>query len=137
MSTCFNCRASVAAGRLTCPRCGRWARGGGPYSPRDDLSPRAEGWGLPTYITQGAAFRWTSLLAPIWLQPLVMVWLQAPPVLVAFVLALFIYIPGLYVVTNLPRLAGWVKVIASLGYVAVSGALGLASMVLVHGLLHG
>lgn len=66
-----------------------------------------------------------------------MVWLQAPPVLMAFVLALFIYIPGLYVITNLPRLPWWVKVIASLGYVTVSGALGLASMVLVHGLLKG
>lgn len=52
-------------------------------------------------------------------------------------LALFIFIPGLYVVTNLPRVSGWVKAIASLGYVAVSGALGVASMVLVHGLLRG
>lgn len=52
-------------------------------------------------------------------------------------LALFIFIPGLYVVTNLPRVSGWVKAIASLGYVAVSGGLGVASMVLVHGLLRG
>jgi hypothetical protein len=51
-------------------------------------------------------------------------------------LALFVFIPGLYVVSNLPRVPGWVKAIASLGYVAVSGALGVACMVLVHGLLH-
>ena len=103
--------------------------------PRDDLSPRDAGWGLPSNLVQSAGFRWASLLAPLWLPPCIMVWLGAPPVAVALMLALFIFIPGLYVVTNLPGWSPWAKLAASLGYVAVSGSLGLAWMVWVSSLL--
>ena len=43
--------------------------------PRDDLSPREAGWGLPSNLVQSAGFRWASLLAPLWLPPCIMVWL--------------------------------------------------------------
>lgn len=134
LPACFNCRASVAPGSSTCPRCGTWFKGH-PYTPRDDLSPREEGWGLPSNLVQSAGFRWASLLAPLWLPPCIMVWLGAPPVAVALMLALFIFIPGLYVITNLPGWSPWAKLGASLGYVAVSGSLGLVWMVWVGRLL--
>lgn len=65
----------------------------------------------------------------MWVPPLVMIWLGAPPPAVAAILALFIFIPGLYVITNLPRYSRWAKLVASLGYVALSGPLGLACLV--------
>ncbi len=136
MTVCFNCRASVAFDAQTCRRCGvLFTRG--TDAPLHGVSPRDEGWGLSRHVTQGTAFQWLSLLAPVWLPTGVMVWHHMAPVEAALLLALFVFIPGLYVVTNLPSVSGWVKVIASLGYVAVSGALGVASMVLVHGLLRG
>ena len=103
--------------------------------PRDDLSPREAGWGLPSNLVRSTGFRWASLLAPLWLPPCIMVWLGAPPIAGALMLALFIFIPGLYVITNLPGWSPWAKLGASLGYVAVSGSLGLAWMVWVGSLL--
>ena len=136
MTTCFNCRASAAFDAQRCLRCGVMFTGGS-SAPLHRISPREDGWGLSRHVTQGTAFQWLSLLAPVWLPTGVMAWHNMAPAETAILLALFIFIPGLYVITNLPRVSGWVKVIASLGYVAVSGALGVASMVLVHGLLRG
>lgn len=135
MPVCPNCRASVASGAQRCLRCGVMLNYG-TRTPLHGVSPREEGWGLSRHITQGTAFQWLSLLAPVWLPTAVMVWYHGSPAETALSLALFVFIPGLYVVSNLPRVPGWAKAIASLGYVAVSGALGVACMVPVHGLLH-
>lgn len=134
MTVCSNCRASVAFDAQRCLRCGVMFSYGS-STPLHGVSPREEGWGLSRHVTQGTAFQWLSLLAPVWLPTAVMVWYNGAPGETALLLALFIFIPGLYVVTNLPRASGWVKLISSLGYVLISGALGVASMVLVHGLL--
>lgn len=136
MTTCFNCRASVAFDAQRCLRCSVMFTGGS-SAPLHGVSPREDGWGLSRHVTQGTAFQWLSLLAPVLLPTGVMAWHNMAPAETAILLALFIFIPGLYVITNLPRVPGWVKVIGSLGYVAVSGALGVASMVLVHGLMRG
>ena len=136
MTTCFNCRASVAFDAQRCLRCGVMFTGDS-SAPLHGVSPRQDGWGLSRHVTQGTAFQWLSLLAPVWLSTGVMAWHNMAPAETAILLALFIFIPGLYVITNLPRVSGWVKVIVSLGYVAVSGALGVASIVLVHGLMRG
>ncbi|MFN7153421.1 MAG: hypothetical protein ACK4OE_06985 [Acidovorax sp.] len=136
MTTCFNCRASVAFDAQRCLRCGVMFTGGS-SAPLHGVSPRQDGWGLSRHVTQGTAFQWLSLLAPVWLSTGVMAWHNMAPAETAILLALFIFIPGLYVITNLPRVSGLVKMFASIGYVAVSGALGVASMVLVHGLMRG
>lgn len=53
---------------------------------------------------------------------------QRPPAALALLLAPFIFVPGIYILANHRAWSRLTRLLASLGYVAVSGVLGFASM---------
>ena len=69
-----------------------------------------------------------ALLAPVWV-PLIVVLMASeqpsgPPVGLAILLAPFIFIPGVYVISNLPGWSGPIRFFASLVYVALASVMG-------------
>lgn len=125
---CPNCRSSVEPGSTDCRSCGLVFRGH--YKPLWDVAARSEGWGLSKSIRTRWGFRVVCLLAPFWAPLITAPGLIGPPGAQALLWAPFVFLPGLYVLTNMPRWTPFVKVVASLSYVAASSVGGV--LLLVH-----
>lgn len=98
--------------------------------PHEGLSPRDSGWGLSSATYKSRTFRLISLLVPIWLPPIIALMADEQPdgKPWAFVLLLapFIFIPGVYVISNLPGWSGPIRFITSLVYVVLASIVGFA-----------
>ena len=69
-----------------------------------------------------------ALLVPVWV-PIIVALMASeqpsgPPVGLAILLTLFIFIPGVYVISNLPGWSGPVRFFASLVYVVLASVVG-------------
>ena len=123
MATCFNCRKPVSRSADRCPYCGVAFRSGTWKSQTDLLDAAPGGWGLAPATYGSIAFRVGAVLCPVWL-PLIVGMLAGPdaqPAALALLLALFIFIPGVYVLANLRSWGKLLRLLASMGYVVVSG----------------
>jgi len=90
----------------------------------DLLDQTSAAWGLVPATYRGAGFRLGALLCPVWLplgvglvagpQP------RADPTGLALLLALFIFIPGVYVLANTPSWGRLRRAVASAIYVVLS-----------------
>ena len=128
MPTCFNCRANVLANVERCPSCGVVYVRGTWHSVLIGLQPSPHGWGVSPAITQSVGFRLVALLVPFWVPPLVVLLVSDASAALALVLAPFVFIPGLYTITNLASWSRLARFCASLGYVALTGVLGFIFM---------
>lgn len=69
-----------------------------------------------------------AILAPVWV-PLIVALMtteqpSGPPVGLAILLTPFIFIPGVYVISNLPGWSGPIRFVASLVYVVLASVVG-------------
>lgn len=89
------------------------------------VSPAAGGWGLAPAIYTSLWFRTGALLCPVWL-PLLMGLAVGPQpggtTGLMLLLAFFIFIPGVYVLANSPRLGKLARVFACVVYALVAEA---------------
>ncbi|MDA8457449.1 hypothetical protein M4R22_22030 [Acidovorax sp. GBBC 3334] len=120
MAACFNCRTYVSLYDDKCPYCGSIFRPGSWQTATDLVEPADGGWGFSAKTLRGRVFAVTCLAVPLWV-PLVLGLLLGRQPGGAFgillLLALFIFIPGVYVIANLPRWPGSIRLIACLAYV--------------------
>lgn len=125
MQTCPNCRRAVMPGAEQCPACGIRIKSGTLLSVLTGIPLRQEGWSIPSSILRSSGFRVVALLVPAWL-PLLVAFLigSRSPDSVSLLLALFVFIPGLYVLSNLRSWSRIKRLVACLLYVVVSGVVG-------------
>ncbi len=125
MQTCPNCRRAVMAGAQQCPACGIRVRSGTLISLLTGISLRQDGWSLSPGLLRSRGFRVVALLVPAWLPILVAVLIgSGSPEAASFLLALFVFIPGLYVLSNLSSWSRITRLVACLLYVVVSAVVG-------------
>jgi hypothetical protein len=114
-----------------CPHCGITFTYGTWRTPLSGVSDSRFGWGLSPTARNSLAFRTTCLLVPVWL-PLVLAVIlgNQPGGLGGLVLLLapFVFIPGVYVVANIPGWSGPRRFFASLAYVGVGGAVAFVAL---------
>ncbi|WCM94782.1 hypothetical protein M5C99_08775 [Acidovorax sp. NCPPB 2350] len=123
MAACFNCRAYVSLYEDACRNCGSAFRPGTWQTATDAIEPAAGGWGFSPDTLRSRTFRVVNLAVPVWV-PLVVGVLLGPPsggaAGLMVLLILFIFIPGVYVIGNLPRWTGFVRLLACLAYVVLA-----------------
>jgi len=87
------------------------------------LSAREAGWGFTPEVLKGWAFRATCLATPLWLPLFVLLVLgrAGGPAAITLLLALFVPIPGIYVLANVSAWPKAVRLLTSVAY-------GLASL---------
>lgn len=124
MPTCFNCRIEVSAEAKRCFSCGAVYVRGTWQVPLWGVSARREGWGFPTKVVRSVFFRAFVLLTPLWAPLLSSMLLDSDANAQALLLVLFVFLPGLHLICNLPRWSVLMKLIASVGYVVATGILG-------------
>ncbi|WP_237711431.1 hypothetical protein [Paracidovorax oryzae] len=123
MAACFNCRAYIHLADDTCPYCGSIFRPGTWRTASDLIEPAKGGWGLSPETLRGRWFAGMSLAVPVWVPLATGLLLGSQPggaMGLMMLLFLFVFIPGVYVIANLPRWHGVAKLIASLAYVVVA-----------------
>ena len=100
--------------------------------PMQGINPSSSGWGILPSTYESIAFRFAALLVPVWVPPLVAmlagVQPSGAPVGLALLLAPFIFIPGVYTISNIPRWSGPIRFVASLAYVAVASVVGFVAL---------
>jgi hypothetical protein len=121
----------VSPGVEQCPHCGITFTSGTWRTPLLGLSNSRFGWGISPTARKSLAFRATCLLVPVWL-PLVLAGLlgNQPGGVGGLVLLLapFVFIPGVYVVANIPGWSAPRRLFASLTYVAVAGVVAFVAL---------
>lgn len=113
------------AGAEQCPACGIRIKSGALLSLLTGISLRQDGWSIPSSLLRSKVFRAVALLVPAWLPLLVAVLIgNRSPVSVSLLLALFVFMPGLYVLSNLRSWSRIQRLVACLLYVVISGVVG-------------
>lgn len=113
------------AGAQQCPACGIRVRSGTLISLLTGISLRQDGWSLSPGLLRSRGFRVVALLVPAWLPILVAVLIgSGSPEAASLLLALFVFIPGLYVLSNLSSWSRITRLVACLLYVVVSAVVG-------------
>jgi len=105
-----------------CPHCGvqfgrTW------HVPLHGLSTSSAGWGIPLATYRSFAFRLFAILVPVWVPTVVVLMANQSnrePIALAILLVLFIYIPGVHVISNIEKWSGIIRFWISLGYVVVA-----------------
>ncbi len=96
------------------------------------VSARTGGWGLSPVLLQGVAFRVAAILVPVWLPLLIALLLGAQPrqspVGLALLLAPFVFIPGVYVLTNVPAWSRIIKFSARVLFFVLGSATGYVAL---------
>jgi hypothetical protein len=125
MQTCPNCRSPVVAVTQPCHACGMRVVPGTWMSLLTGVAPRAEGWSLSSSLTRSSVFRAVALLVPVWLPVLVALLIGSrSPEAVSLLLALFVFIPGLHVLSNVRGWSGIRRLVACVLYLVVGAVLG-------------
>jgi hypothetical protein len=124
MPACFNCRIEVPAEAKRCYSCGAVYVRGTWKVPLWGVSTRREGWGLSSKVIGSTFFRAFVLLTPLWAPLLSSMLLDGDANAQALLLVLFVFLPGLHLISKLSRWSVLMKLIASVGYVGVMGVLG-------------
>lgn len=105
-----------------CPHCGvKFGRTW--HVPLHWLSTSRAGWGIPLATYQSFAFRLFAIFAPVWVPTIVVLMANQSnrePIALAMLLALFIFIPGVYVISNIKKWYGIIRFSISLGYVVAA-----------------
>ena len=89
------------------------------------VSPRAAGWSLSSNLVRSSTYRMVALLVPIWLPVLVALIIGSrSPAAVSLLVALFVFIPGLHVLSNVPGWSGITRFVVCVLYVVVGAVVG-------------
>ncbi len=125
MQTCPNCRSAVLDGMQRCAACGFQVRPGSFASMLTGVSHRAAGWSLSPELVRSSTYRVVALLAPIWLPVLVALIIGSrSPAAVSILVALFVFIPGLHVLSNVPGWSAIQRLVVCVLYVVVGALVG-------------
>ena len=122
MPTCVNCRKGGFWEQDRCPHCGFFLRSGTWTMQTDLLHPAAGGWGFAPATYQSRWFRIAALLCPVWLPFIIALVSRLLPGGIWFLLLLFSFIPGVWVIANLASWGKLVRVLVSLIYVVFAVA---------------
>ena len=122
MAACPNCLQLVLPGAEICPTCGLHLRGG--WRATNRLSPNPHGWGLSPEVLRSFRFRTTALLCPLWLPAIVGLLAQPQPRGdvggLWILLALFIFLPGVYVIAKMGSGGRTVRFMGVMAYIFLS-----------------